>query len=144
MNWTALTSADLQKVGPPAVIAAAEAQSPTATAEAIADAVSAVRGACSTGNSLDIDTTKVPNSLKALTARMALWALYDILQLELTQDQRDSRKADQSRINRITDLRLRFETPDNAGVGEMQQAGGIETITSSNRQQYTREGLNGL
>ena len=121
MNWTSITSGDVNAAGSPEIIAAAEAKSPGATVEAIADAVAEVRQAVSAGNALDVDVTRVPNSLKRLTARRAFFALVDVLQADLGTDQRETKKNDQSRLNRLIDEKLRVEAPDNsAGHGEMQ------------------------
>lgn len=143
-KWTIIADTDVAKVGAPEIIAAAEAKTAGATVEAIADAVSAVRGACSTGNTLDADTAKVPNSLRALTARMAFWQLAALASVALTTDEAKQRDMDASRLNRISDQKVRFETPDVPSSGEMQQAGGIDVITSTNRDRYTRDGMNGL
>ena len=135
-NWTSLTPEDVAKAGSPDILAAAEAKAAGSTVEMIADAVSAVRGAVSTGNALDVDATKVPNSLKALTARIAFYSLMtDVLVMELTVDQRKSRDMDASRLNRITDEKLRFEVPDNSGgSAEMQQSGGTQIFNMQRRQ----------
>lgn len=121
-NWTSISSADLEKIGAASVIAKAEQFSPGSTVEQIADAVAAVRAAVSTGNALDIDVTKVPNSLKALTGRIAFFALMDLVRMALTTSQADVRRFDQSRLNRILDEKIRVESPDNAasGSGEIQ------------------------
>ena len=144
-NWTSIAEADLRKVGDESVIDAAVAKSASSVDEAIADAVSAVRGAVSAGNQLDIDPTKVPESLKALTARIAFYSLMtDLLFMELTHSQSDSRKFDHSRLNRITDEKLRFEQPDVAGgSAEMQDATSSETVREGNCGN-SREELRGL
>lgn len=144
-NWTSITPEDVAKAGSPEILAAAEAKSAGSTVEMIADAVSAVRGAVSTGNALDVDATKVPNSLKALTARIAFYSMMtDVLMMELTIDQRKSRDMDASRLNRITDEKLRFEVPDNSGgSAEMQQSGGTQVFNMQPRK-TGREKQSGL
>lgn len=113
--------------------------------EAIADAVSRVRGAISTGNELDADPTKVPNSIKGLTIRIALFALMERIGYALTEDQRDTRRNDNSYLLRINDSKIRFERPDNpAGDAEMQIGSGIDTVTKTNREHFTRKGMDGL
>ena len=67
MNWTPITADDLKAAVNGQIIDAATSSSTglnNPVAECIADAVSAVRGAISTGNVLDADPTKVPNSLR--------------------------------------------------------------------------------
>ena len=121
MNWTSITTLDVQKAGPPEVIAAAEAKTPGATAEAIADAVADVRDAISPGNSLDLDATKVPNSLKRLTTRRAFFALAAVIQYELNKDLAELKNMDERRLNKITDQQRRVEEPDNPdGQAEIQ------------------------
>lgn len=147
MNWTAITADDLKAIAYGGIIDAANSQATgynNPVAEAIADAVATVRGAISTGNVLDQDITKIPNSLRSLACRIAVFALMERLQIELTQDQRATRQSDQSRLNRITDQKLRFETADNAGgSGEMQPGANIQTVQSGNRGN-DRETLRGL
>jgi len=143
-NWTQIAISDLQETIDPGIIAAAEARTPGATLARIAGAVSTVRGAVSTGNDLDADSTRVPNSLKDLTARLAAWALLDFLMMELSDDQRESRKYDQSRLNRITDKKIRFELPDNpGGSAEMEQSETVRIINPV-RKLTSRRQLSGL
>jgi hypothetical protein len=104
-----------------------------------------VRAACSTGNQLDADATTVPNSLKALTIRIALFALMERISYPLGEDQRDTRRNDNSYLLRINDDHLKFETPDNpAGDAEMQRGTDMDMVTRTNRRHYTRRGLDGL
>ncbi len=146
-NWTAISTDDLKAVVSGVIIDTANASFTglnDPVSECIADAVSAVRGAISTGNVLDRDTTKVPNSLRALTSRMAAFALMERVQIDLSADQRTTRVGDQSRLNRITDNKLRFEQADNpAGSAEMQPGSGIETVQHGNHGN-DREALRGL
>jgi hypothetical protein len=75
---------------------------------------------------------------------MAVFSLMERLQIELTQDQRATRQSDQSRLNRITDQRLRFENADNpGGSGEMQPGANVQTVQCGN-QGNDRETLRGL
>jgi hypothetical protein len=147
-NWTPITIDTLKAAGHSAIVDAAQSAgigSVDPVAESIADAVSRIRAACSTGNQLDSDTTKVPNSLKALTIRIALFSLMERINFPLSEDQRDTRRNDNSSLLRINDDKLRFELPDNpAASAEMQSGTGIDTITQTNRHHYTRKGLEGL
>jgi len=145
-NWTSITEDNLKASQYGSYIDAAEAQAGAIdpVAECIADAVSKVRAACSQGNSLDADPTKVPNSLKGLTVRLAIYALMGRISAELTQDQRDDKKNDQSYLMRIMDNGLRFEQADTpAGGAEMQQGAAIDTVEFGNFGNDRRE-LRGL
>src|ERR1700689_4658464 len=125
MNWTSITIDSLKAAGHGAIIDAAQTAGVGGVdpvAESIADAVSRARAACSTGNQLDSDTTKVPNSIKGLTIRIALFALMERIGYPLSEDQRDTRRNDNSNLLRINDDQLKFETPDSpAGDAEMQR-----------------------
>jgi hypothetical protein len=147
-NWTSITIDSLKAAGHAAIINAAQTAGiggVDPVAESIADAVSRVRAACSTGNQLDADATKVPNSLKGLTIRIALFSLMERISYPLGEDQRETRRTDNSYLIRINDDRLRFELPDNAaGNAEMQRAGEIDTVTRTDRRHYTRRGMDGL
>ncbi len=147
-NWTTITIDSLKAAGHGVIVDAAQtagAGGVDPVAESIADAVSRVRAACSTGNQLDADATTVPNSLKALTIRIALFALMERISYPLGEDQRDTRRNDNSYLLRINDDHLKFETPDNpAGDAEMQRGTDMDMVTRTNRRHYTRRGLDGL
>ena len=147
-NWTQITQDSLEAAGHSAIVSAAQTAGiggVDPVAESIADAVSRVRAACSTGNQLDADTTKVPNSLKGLAIRIALFALMERINYPLSEDQRDTRRNDNSSLLRINDDKLKFELPDTAaGNAEMQRGTDMDTITRTNRHQYTRRGMEGL
>jgi hypothetical protein len=112
MNWTSITLDDLKATGLAWVVEKAQDVS-TGTVdpgeEAIAMAVARVRRSVAGGNPLDADTTKVPGSLKSLTVRMALFALMERLNLPLSEDQRDTRKNDNSDLLRIADRKVLVE-----------------------------------
>jgi hypothetical protein len=136
MNWNPITIDDLKAAGHGDMITAAQTTAvgsvdPVATA--IAGAVARVRGAIQTGNQLDIDPARVPNSLRELTLRTAIFALVERIQIPLNVDQRETKKNDCSYLNRITDQKLRFERPDNAGgSAEMQLGSTTETVRRGN------------
>jgi hypothetical protein len=123
-NWTSITADDLKASGYGAIIDAARTSavgSVDPVVEEIANAVARVQRAVAAGNALDQDTAKVPNSLKAVTVRMVVFALMERIRLNLTQDQRDTRRDDISDLKRIQDTQQRVETPDNpAGQAQMQ------------------------
>ena len=146
-NWTALTIDDLKAVAFGGIIDAAQT-SATGTndpvAEAIADAVATVRGAISTGNTLDQAPTTIPRSLRPLAARTAVFALMERVQFDLNADQRATRVADQARLVRIGAQLQRFESADHpAGSAEMQTGATIDTVAEGNAGN-SRQELRGL
>ena len=147
MNWVAITIDDLKAVAFGGIIDAARAAATGANdpvAEAIADAVAAVRGAISAGNVLDADSATVPRSLRSLTARSAVFALMERVQMDLSVDQRGTRQADLLRLQRIGEQGQRFEQADvPAGAAEMQPGPGGETVAPGNHG-HSREELRGI
>ena len=150
MNWLSITLDLVKGSGNAAVIAAAlkkAAESQNAVdpvQENIENAVGRIRGAVSVGNLLDRDTTKIPKSLKGLCVRMIMYGLHEFISYELSQDQRDQRKSDDSYLIRISDDKIRFEEPDEpAGSAEM-QPGGLFQIVDSRPRQLTRDTMRGL
>ena len=130
-NWTSITADDLKATGMGYLIDKAQT---TATggadpiAESIEASVSRVRRAI-TGSALDIDQTKVPKSLKAVVARMALYMLMERLRVPLSADQKKTREADNSDLLRISDKKIPVETPDvSGGNAEMAPMGGIDAV----------------
>ena len=115
-NWTHITSDDLKAAGHGTIV---DRASTTATggvdpvAEEIANAVARVRRAVAAANAVDADSAKVPKSLKGLTMRLALYALMERIRFPLSEDQRDSRKNDNSDLLRISDRKSLVEAPDN-------------------------------
>lgn len=131
MNWTTITLEDLKATGLAHVVEKAQDAS-TGTEDpaeaAIAQSVARVRRAI-TGSELDADPAKVPNSLKALTARMAVYALMERLFFPLSDDQREQRKADNSDLLRLSDKRIPVEKPDlGGGSAEMAPMGGVAAV----------------
>ena len=148
MNWTAITEASVKSAKNSIILTrvralASQAGDVDPLPEIIADTVATLRAACSTGNQLDVDTTKIPNSLKGLALRMIIRSLKDYLQVPLTQDERDKATEDSSYRNRISDQKMRFEIPDQAAAGEMQSAGSLDVVTA-NIPFAGRQNMNGL
>jgi hypothetical protein len=129
MNWTAITIDHLKASAWGSLVDSARTGavgSIDPAGEAITDATARVRRAVSTGNVLDADPTKVPNSLKSVTVRLAIFILCERIGLILTQDQRDTKQADLSDLKRISDSRIRVETPDTPDANaEMQSVGPV-------------------
>ena len=137
MNWTTITKDDLKANVLGFVIDKAQTASTGGTdpvAESIADAVARVRRAI-TGSSLDADPTKVPNSLKSVTVRRAIYALMERMHTPLSEDQRKTREADNSDLLRISDKKIPVEKPDtDGGTAEQSPMGGIGAVNVPRRQ----------
>ncbi len=147
-NWSPITEDDLKSYILGGYIDQARTLASGANdpvAEIIADAVAAVRAAVSTGNVLDADPTKVPNSLRGLTARRACFALLPRIGVDLSKDQQDARAEDRSRLNRISDNEVEVEKADNPAEGnaEMQTGPAVDVIRPQ-RQQTGRHNTSGL
>lgn len=115
MNWTLLTADDLKAVGHGTIIDRARTAatgSVDPVDEEIANAVARVRRAVASGHKLDANAAKVPNSLKALTMRMAVFALMERIRYPLSRDQETTRKEDYSDLLRIADRKSQVEVPD--------------------------------
>ncbi len=114
-RWVPITEDDLKAAGYGTILENADALSVgdvVPSEDAIESAVARVRRAVSAANPLDTDVTKVPRSLKALTVRMALYALMERIGLPLSEDQRATRKEDLSDLLRIADRKVLVEAPD--------------------------------
>lgn len=124
-NWTNITTDDLKAIGHGLLVDKART---TATGsidpveEVIADAVARVRRAVAAGNTLDADEAKVPNSLKSVAMRLAVFALSERIRMPLSDDQRETRRNDYNDLMRIHDSRQRVEQPDAVahGLSEIQ------------------------
>lgn len=114
-RWTSITVDDLKAAGLGFVVDKARSSSVGGVdpvAEEIANAVARVRRAAGGANPLDADGTKVPASLKGVTVRLALFALMERIRMPLSEDQRETRKADHSDLLRIADRKVLVEAPD--------------------------------
>ncbi len=139
MRWTTITADHLKAAGHGAIVDRARTLavgSLDPVQESIADALARVRRAVAAGNVLDADPATVPASLKSVAIRIALYALMERIGAPLSDDQKDTRRNDNSDLNRITDNRLRVEAPDTpAATGEMQAVGrAIEAVNVPTRQ----------
>lgn len=145
-NWVSVTIDDLKAGKRGEIVDMAGSVSTGGAdpvAESIADAVSRVRGAISQGNRMDVDTSKVPRSVRGLCVRIAIRALKDRIQLPLTEDERGQRAEDISYLNRIADQKVRFEEPDTPkGSSEMQSRGA--QYVKHGKSEVSRKGLRGL
>ncbi len=135
-NWTSITIDDLKANSLGFVVDKARTTASgdvDVAGEAIGQAVARVRRAI-TGSPLDADTTTVPMSLKGVAVRMALYTLMERIRLPLSDDQRETRKADTSDLLRLSDKRIPVERPDNgAGTAEMSPPSGIVIVNAPTR-----------
>ncbi len=148
-NWTTITDAAVTASKNGLLLAKVRSTASTQgigdpLPEIVADVVATIRARCSTGNQLDADPSKIPNSLKGLALRMITRSLKDWIQMPLTADESKKAEEDSSYLNRIMDNKVRFETPDTpSGGAEMQSAGSIE-ITNVSDRFASRQTMNGL
>jgi hypothetical protein len=130
-NWTHITADDLKAKGIGFLIDKAgttDTGSVDPVEDSIATAVARVRRAI-TGSALDADTAKVPNSLKAVAVRIAIYELHERVGMPLTKDQSDARAQDNSDLLRISDKRIPVEIPDTSGGNaEMAPMGGVVAV----------------
>jgi hypothetical protein len=147
-NWTSIAIGDLNDAMHASVIAATQTLGVTGGENPIPgltqEVVSRIRAMMSVGNVLDADPTKVPNSLKGLAVRMIIRALKIRVMIDLTRDEETQQKEDASYLNRIGDLKLRFDKPDNpAGAAEMQSVTPSPGIPER-RREFTRSTEDGV
>ncbi len=137
-NWSAITIDDLKASVHGSVIDAAQSAAtganPDPVARALSEVTSRIRSVISAGNVLDVDPTKIPNSLKDLASRMCVRLLKQRIQMDMTADERDQRKEDNAYLVVLGKEHTAFETPDNpSGTAEMQQTGQLlEQTTGGN------------
>jgi hypothetical protein len=112
--------------------------------EAIADAVSRVRRAVSTGNMMDLDPTKVPNSLRGVAVKLALYALMRRLRVPLSQDESKDEDNQISDLKRIQDDEVKIEEPDTPGGNAEMQHGNTVAGINVPRRETGRERCRGL
>lgn len=130
-NWTAITE-EAVRTGKISIFLDTVQSLATAATEAdplsemIADVVARIRASVSTGNRLDQDTSKIPNSLKGVALRMITRRLKDYCQQPLTSDELAQQKDDQSYLQQIITEKVRFELPDTPGTDEMQVSPAIQ------------------
>jgi hypothetical protein len=124
MNWITITPDHLKAAGHSAIVDRAQTLA-TGGVDPISYAISAgvarVRRAVAAGNDLDIDITKVPTSLEALTVRLALYALAERIGLPLSEDQRKSRQVDAEDLGELSRRKIRVELSDNIDLAASPQ-----------------------
>ncbi|MGA3169465.1 MAG: hypothetical protein ABSE62_00475 [Chthoniobacteraceae bacterium] len=136
-NWTTITADDIKAVGYGMIVDKARTMAVGGTdpaIEAIANAVSRVRRAVASGNTMDIDATKVPNSLKSVTVKLALYDLMRRLRLDLSSSESEDERNQISDLKRIDDSRKRVEAPDHPDASGEMQGQPAPAITRRRRQ----------
>jgi len=137
-NWTSITVDNLKAAGYGDIVDGARTEATGGVdpvVQEIADAVARVRRAVATGNSLDANESKVPNSLLGVTVRLALYGLMRRIRFALSEDQRNKERDDISDLKRIADNKLRVELPDdNGGSGEMQRGNVVAAVNVPRRE----------
>ena len=150
-RWTAITETIVRTGKISALVDAVQGRA-DADAQAdplpqmIADVTATLRSAVSTGNALDSNTAKIPNSLLGLGTRMVVRRVKDHLDMEMTAAEQKQADEDRSYLNRIMDAKLKFETPDDAdGSSEMNPSQpSIRTVEPDTTRRFTRGGMGGL
>lgn len=116
MNWVTITEDDLKAAGHGNIMDRADTVaigSVDPITDSISNAIAEVRTAVRAGNRLDVDTTKIPLSLKSLTVRMIVFALMARIGLPMSDDQQKQADRDQKRLERLMDRKLQVEPADN-------------------------------
>ena len=149
MNWLTITVDDLKAVVLSEIIDTAQTLITPGQADpvasAIEDAVVEVRAIVAAGNALNADPATVPRSLRALTARRAVFALLERAEIALTTDQRNTQLVDAALLARLRADRQRVEPadqPDPTGQTPT-DSGGVETLARGNTGNG-REDLRGI
>ena len=146
-NWTSITSDDIKAVGYGMIVDKARTMAVGGVdpaIEAIANAVARVRRAVATGNIMDIDATKVPNTLKGVTVKLALYDLMRRLRLGLSHDESEDERNQISDLKRIQDDRAPVENPDTPGGSAEMQHGNMVAAIRPPRRQTGRDKCSGL
>ena len=148
-NWTSITSGLVTAGKSSSLLASVQSLAAARgdadpTPEMIAEVTATVRACVSSGNRLDQDTTKIPNSLKALAIRMITLRLKDYIEMDMSPFEKGQADADRDYLNRINADQIRFEEPDQpAGSAEMQPGNAME-IASRRPREMTRGKMRGL
>ena len=150
-NWRSISLADLYAIKSAGIVDTARTVSlangqADPSIEAISGAVSRVRAAISVGNTLDVDPTKVPNSLVVLTSRIAVRILKGRAEMDVTKQDELDEVADRTYLARIADKEhpIQFETADNPSGSAEMNAGQPFQVATSTRRHFTERALHRL
>ena len=150
MNWTTITADDLKATGLGFVVDKAQT-SATGGVDPVAFALGTAtarirRCVAGGGNTLDSNPDKIPNSLLAVGANIAMWGLMQRLRFTLSEDHRKQRDLDEADLKRVADPKIStpIEMPDDpAGTAEMETPTPGPRITPRTHRQFTRESEDG-
>jgi len=150
MSWTTITTADLNnaKLAPlmDALRSAALADGQGDPVDAITltciDRVRRKIAACRT-NQVDADSTKIPQSLKALVCRMIIREAKDRLEIELTTTETEQWRVDEKELNAIASCEMPIDDSDNATAPEVQSTQPGPTINARTRR-FSRDQQSGV
>ena len=148
--WTTITTADLNatKLAPlmsalrTAALADGQADPVDAIKATVIDRIRRMISACRS-NTVDADTTKIPESLKALACRMIVREAKDRLEIELTDTEKESWRVDEKELLAISRCEIPIETSDNATAPEVQSTQPGPTI-SARKRRYSRDQQEGI
>jgi glutamate racemase len=151
MSWITITKETLYDAKIAALIdacdtaATASSQSEGRAASIIQGVVNEIRNAVATckGNQVDADTATIPESLRDLAVDLVMARLKGALEMELTQDERDTITERRRQLRDIAACNLVVDQPDNAVVPEI-QAGGASQIVSKSSRPLSGDKLKGL
>lgn len=136
-NWTHITEDDVRSAGHGLIIDKARSTAAGSTdplLDAIGRVTARVRGAVASGNAMDADPAKVPNSLAGDAISLVFYRLCRRIGWVLSEDQQKDEAAINRRLNQIQADRIAVEQPDTpAGQAEMQTTGGAEAVNLSPR-----------
>lgn len=127
MPWVTITTDDLDntKLAPlvsalrTAALASGQADPVAAITTTVIDRLRRTVAACR-ANRVDADTTRIPQSLKALACRMIIREAKDRLEIELTDTERKAWDVDERELREIAACALPVDEADNAGAPAVQ------------------------
>lgn len=151
MSWTTITIADLEdrKVADLVKALREEALGTSQTdpvPNIIADATLFVRTAvksCS-ANTLDADTTKIPATLKGLACRMILREAQSRLRIQLKDDERAERDADEALLREVASCKRSVDAPDTPETTPSVQTTGGSPVVSTPDRFFSRDQQDGM
>jgi hypothetical protein len=150
MPWSTLTTADLNatKLAPlmsalrTAALADGQADPVDAIKATVIDRIRRMIAACRT-NQVDSDTTKLPESLKALACRMIVREAKDRLEIELTDTEKEAWRVDERELLAISRCELPVDATDDAEAPSVQVTQPGPTISARARE-FSRANQDGV
>ena len=147
-NWIVLAKADLYNSKVAALIDTADSYSlankqTDRTTGVIADVTLEIRRRVSKCNQVDANLTAIPGGLKPLAIDMIFCRLKVSLEMELSQDERNTLQRRERELDRIADGSDPVDAPDNPIVSPVNISGGGITAKADQRK-ATSHKLGGL